>query len=469
MSRNEADDLFLAASANSCQPVSIVNTTHQPRVAPTSEQRSLTVALLLLTSLLGCKKPVAEKGLIPPAAVMVVAARMGNVSSTIQSIGTVMPADESLVASSVSGLVVEMPVRDGQYVKQGEKLAQLRDVEVSIRVEEAQALLRQREQEFQRYESGNRQEEILKSESQVKAAEANSKYTSNRAERAAQSYEQNAITDDALDQSVYEAELAAQSVAEAQAEHQLMVAGFRPEEIEAARAARDAQQHIVTRLEDELARSRVEAPFDGYVTERHTDLGQWVEEGGGVVTLVRLEEVEIRVQVEEDVVQEIRVGRPIEVFVDALGKEPFAGEIRAIVPKSNWQQGSRSFPVVVRVTNRITDQQPHLKEGMLAHITFRGQSREVLLIDKDSIDRSSGRLMVFVVEPDNRVRSVEVQSGMSQGQFIEVVGDIQVGDQLVTEGVERLRPFQQVVILEPEPAETSKPEDNQQTTVKTGG
>jgi len=254
--------------------------------------------LLLLTILTGCKKPVAEKGQIPPAAVMVVPARTGVVSSTIQSIGTVMPADESLVASSVSGLVVEMPVRDGQYVKQGEKLAQLRDVEVSIRVEEAQALLRQRQQELQRFEAGNRQEEILKSESQVKAAEANSKYASKRAERAAQSYEQNAITDDALDQSVYEAELAAQSVAEAQAELQLMVAGFRPEEIEAARAARDAQQHIVTRLEDELTRSCIEAPFDGYVTQRHTDLGQWVEEGGGVVTLVRLEEVDKRYELD---------------------------------------------------------------------------------------------------------------------------------------------------------------------------
>jgi len=121
------------------------------------------------------------------------------------------------------------------------------------------------------------------------------------------------------------------------------------------------------------------------------------------------------------------------------------------------------------VTNRITDQQPDLKEGMLARITFRGLNREVLLIDKDSIDRSSGRSMVFVVESDNRVRSVEVQSGMSQGQFIEVEGDIQVGDRLVTEGVERLRPFQQVVILEPEPAEPSKQVDNQKSTATTGG
>jgi len=358
-----------------------------------------------------------------------------------------MPSDESLVASSFSGLVVEMPVRDGQYVKQGEKLAQLREVALSIRLKEAQSLLRQREQELQQNESGNRPEEILKALARVKSAKSLSKYAADRSERAKQLDERDAISEEELDKSVYEAETAAQAVAEAEAEHQLMTAGFRDEEIEAARAARDAQQHIVTRIEDELARRRIEAPFNGYVTQRHTDLGQWLEEGGAVVTLVRLEEVEVRVQVEEDAVQDIRVGQHVDVYVDALADKPFDGEVRFIVPKANWQQGSRSFPVVVRLANTLVDDQPQLKEGMLARITFRGLPQEVLLVDKDSIDRSSGRPVVFVVESDNRARAVEVRSGMSQGQFIEVEGDLRVGDRLVTEGVERLRPFQQVLVL----------------------
>jgi RND family efflux transporter MFP subunit len=227
-----------------------------------------------------------------------------------------------------------------------------------------------------------------------------------------------------------------------------MTKGFRDEEIEAARAARDAQRHIVTRLEDELLRRRIEAPFDGYVTERYTEVGQWVDEGGPVVTLVRLDEVEVRVQVEENAIREIQVGQQVDVYVDALGNEPFSGEIRQIIPRANWQQGSRSFPVVVRLANTTVDNQPRLKEGMLARITFHGIPRETLLVNKDSVVRSSGRPVVFVVEADNRVRAVEVRDGMSQGQFIEIEGDIRDGDRLVTEGVERLRPFQQVLVLE---------------------
>ncbi|MCA9231829.1 MAG: efflux RND transporter periplasmic adaptor subunit [Planctomycetales bacterium] len=379
-----------------------------------------------------------------------------------------MPVDASLVASSSAGLVVEMPIRDGQFVRQGEKLAQLREVTVSIRIEEAQALLRQREQEVRRMETGNRPEEVLQSQARVKAAQALSQYSTKRAERAAQSRQQEAISIEELDQSVYEAEQAAQALAEAEAEYQLMISGFRAEDIEAARAARDAQKYIVDQLEDELAQSLIEAPFDGFVTERHTDLGQWVDEGGAVVTLVRLDQVEIRVQVEEDAIQDIRVGQHTEVYVDAIGAKPFDGEIRSIVPKSNWQQGSRSFPVVVRVANKIVDGQPLLKEGMLARIAFHGQPREALLVAKDSIDRSSGQPVVFVVEPDNRVRAVTVRNGMSQGNLVEVEGDLQAGDRLVTEGVERLRPFQKVVIIDNE-SKAIAPADAQPPAVNSGG
>lgn len=411
--------------------------------------------VLVVAALCGCQRPVEDSRSAPPAPVVVVPAQMGAVSSTIQSIGTVMPVDESLVASSAAGLVEEMPVRDGQYVMKGEKLAQLREVVLTTRLEEARALLRQREQELRQYEAGYRAEEVLKTEARFKAAEASNKYAAARAERATQLREQDAISEEELHERVFEAETAAQLVAEAEAEHRRMSSGYRQEEIEAARATRDAQRHIVARLEDELVRRSIVAPFDGFVTQRYTDLGQWVEEGGPVVTLVRLDEVEVRVQVEEDAIPEIQVGQQVEVYVDAISSEPFAGEIRQIVPKANWREGSRSFPVVVRMTNSIVEGQPQLKEGMLARITFLGQSREAVLVDKDSIVRSSGRPLVFVVEDDNRVRAVEVQDGTSLGQLIEVEGEVRVGDRLVTEGAERLRPFQQVAVLN-ETGETTK-------------
>jgi HlyD family secretion protein len=307
--------------------------------------------------------------------------------------------------------------------------------------------LHQREQELEQFKNGYRQEEIQQAEARLKSAEAESKYAARRAARAEKLQEQTAISEEQSDEAIYQAQRSLQAVAEAKADYQLKQNGYRREQVEASRAARDAQQQNVLLGEDEVARLSVVAPFAGFVTQRHTDLGQWVDEGGPVVTLIRLDEVEVRVQVEEDAIGQIGVGQNVEVHVDALGKDPMKGVIDSIVPRTNWQQGSRSFPVIVRMPNTIESGQPMLKEGMLARIAFYGATREVLLVNKDAIDRSSGKPMVYIVQPDNRVRAVEVQDGLSQGQFIEVSGDLQAGDRIVTEGVERLRPYQEVIVV----------------------
>ena len=335
----------------------------------------------------------------------------------------------------------------GNLSTRGELLAQLREKTLSIRLQEARALLHQREQELEQFENGYQQEEILQSQARLKSAEAQSKYAARRAARAEKLQGQTAISEEQSDEAIYQAQRSLQAVAEAEADYQLKQNGYRREQVEAARAARDAQQQNVLRGEDEITRLSVVAPFAGFVTQRHTDVGQWVDEGGSVVTLIRLDEVEVRVQVEEDAIGQIRVGQQVEVHVDALGKDSMEGVIESIVPRANWQQGSRSFPVIVRMPNTIESGQPKLKEGMLARITFHGASREVLLVDKDAIDRSSGKPIVYLVQPDNRVRAVEVQDGMSQGQFTEVSGELQAGDQIVTEGVERLRPYQEVIVV----------------------
>jgi len=383
----------------------------------------------------------------PPAPVKVVTARSGTVAPAIHSIGTVMPVDESLVAASLPGLVVAMPVRDGQYVEQGQLLVQLRKNSRFIRLQEARALLNQREQELEQLENGYREEEVLQAEARLRSAEALSKYAVRRADRAEQLRGQTAISPEQADEVAYEASRSQQAVAEAKADYQLKQKGYRHEQIEAARAARDAQQQMVLHGEDELARLSVVAPFAGFISQRHTEVGQWLGEGGPVVTLTRLDEVEVRVLVEEDAIGQIHVGQQVEVHVDSLAEEPIEGAIRAVVPSADWRQGSRSFPVIVRLPNTIKSKQPRLKEGMLARITFHGEPRAALLVDKDAIDRSSGQSLVYVVQSDRRVRAVAVQDGMSQGQFIEVRGDLRAGDLLVTEGVERLRPFQEVTVL----------------------
>ena len=415
----------------------------------------------------GCGGGSTETAEDPIANVKVIPARMAEVAVRVPVVGTVMPSEMSEVASGVAGLVVEYPFREGDFVRKAEALALLESITLEIEIEKAKAQLREQEEKHREFTSGYRPEEIAASKARMLAAGADHQRALSRFGRleGLRSRSSAAVTDEELDEARFEDERTRQVHAEAKADFEMKSAGHRAEQIAAAKAAMEVQLQEVRRLKDELRKHVVLAPFDGFIVAEHADVGEWVDLGGVVATLVRLDEVEVRVNVEESQIDQIKIDQMVDVRVDALGGAIVRGRIQYVVPKTAWQQGSRSFPVIVRMENQIVDGLPLLKEGMVARITFRGPSRQGLLAHKDAIIRSAGVSTVFVVEEDKTVRAVYVTEGLSEGEFIEVQGDLLPGDLLVTEGVERLRPYDEVVVLNPPAAD----ESDVQTTQAEGG
>jgi len=403
--------------------------------------------LLPTLAVLGCGGPPVERAERPPTDVTVVAVRRDAIAVQVALVGTVVPIEVSRVAARGNGRVKHFPLREGAKVNANDVLAELETKSISIEIKAAEAQLKEKQQELALREAGFRPEEVAQAKARMLAAEAIFRRAVGVLERRQQLHEQGSITDDELDEAAYSATQNEQLHAASIADYELKRAGNRKEEIEAARAAVAAQEQEIARLQDELRKRTIRAPFDGYLVEKHTDVGEWVAEGGVVATVARLDEVEVEVQVDEKYIDQIRVGKTVDVFIDALGHEPRSGTIRAIVPRSNWQQGSHGFPVVVRMKNEFIDGRPRLKEGMIARITFHGTPHEALLAHKDAVVRSSGRPTVYVVGTGGEIRGVAVTEGISDGSFIEIRGEISDGDLLVVEGAERVRPLDRVHIL----------------------
>ena len=257
-----------------------------------------------------------------------------------------------------------------------------------------------------------------------------------------------AITDDELDQAISAEQKARSVYAEKKALFDLKVAGYREEEIAEAKAAYAAQHQEVLRLEDEMKKRSITAPFNGFLVERRSDIGQWVPLGGVVATLVDLTEVDVVVNVEESLMHLVTRGKQVNVSFDAIDGLTLTGVVEYIVPKSAWQGGSRSFPVKVRIQNEFDEGGlPLLKEGMLGLVVLRGDQHEALLVHKDAIVRSSGYPIVFRVDARNRVQPIPIAELLSYGNSMEITASLEPGDRLVTEGNERLRPAQEVRIL----------------------
>ena len=322
----------------------------------------------------------------PPAAPVVVATVLERTVAGSQAFtGSVMPRRNATIGSAVFGRVVEMTVEEGDAVKAGEPLVKLLTETISLELEAARAELELRQQELEELKNGARPEELRQSEAALVAAEARRDYFDARQKRVQSLFSNGRATSaEERDEAESAGIGAAQAYQEALATYELTKAGPRRERIAQAQARVDIQHAIVKRLEDQIRKHTIVSRFNGYVTAKHTEIGQWVNRGDEVMDVVELDVVDVLVYVVEDYIPHVPLGREVTVEVPAMNGRTFPGRVAAVIPQADLR--ARTFPVKVRVDNPMGDNGPVLKSGMLARVMLpTGPLTASMLVPKDAV------------------------------------------------------------------------------------
>ncbi|QDT35094.1 efflux RND transporter periplasmic adaptor subunit [Thalassoglobus polymorphus] len=404
----------------------------------------------------------------PPSRVYVATVEKGEVIPETIVVGTVVAKRTSVVASGADGKVNRFLVREGNLVDEGQELSVLNIVTTDLGIAEAKQVLEMRKQEWQELENGSRQEEIEKAAADVAAAKSAMDASAIRLKRQQDLARNNAVNLDDLDSAVEQAETTKKLYESAIASAKLIQRGPRQEQINQAKARYQAQVEQVEYLEAEKGKRTTRAPFKGVVVAEHTQAGQWLGKGDPVVTIAdMLDEVYVIANVDQLEIDNVRPGTEVDIEIHSPGKRYWKGTVESLIPRSQWEGGSRTFPVKVVVKNEILDyngrKQSALSEGMYARVTFQGVPRKALLVPKNSVIRSENGSRVVSVLPGDKpdagtAKLVMIEELGSYKDSIEAKeGELTPGMLVVTEGAERLSPFQPVQIVQPEiPADTPK-------------
>lgn len=407
--------------------------------------RLMKIVLLLLVVL--AASPVSAQA---PAARIVAAETVeGEIAAGLTFVATVMPLKRATIGSAVDGRVVQLVAQEGQRVKRQQPLVQLLTETIELELAAAEAELVLRKYELEELENGSRPNEVEQSKARMMASEASFKYTKARRQRAEELYRSSAISQEEFDAIQAAAAEAEQNYYELRATHELTVEGPRLEKIAQARARVAVQQALVEQIKDRIKKYTVITRFDGYVVEEHVEEGSWIKFGDPVMELVALDEVEVEAFVAEQHVPHVRLGMNVRVHVPALPRQIFTGVVSSVVPQADLR--ARTFPVKIQVQNRIRENGPLLKAGMYAQVELPvGAKRKAVMVPKDALVLGGPAPQVFVVESSNgktgTVRAVSVQLGVALPNLIQVEGQLEAGQLVVSEGNERLRPGQQVRI-----------------------
>lgn len=205
-----------------------------------------------------------------------------------------------------------------------------------------------------------------------------------------------------------------------------------------------AQETLVANAERARDRATVTAPFDGVISQRAVDPGQFAGTGSPLVTLVDLAALEVEATAPVAHAPDLAPGLDVDFRVEGFGDRVFRGRVERLSPVAI--EGSRMLPVYVSLDNSSGE----LRGGMFA------SGRIVLEARADAIGVPIGALRrdgegdhVLVVEGDTAVRrAVEVARTWDAGAMVEIAAGLEPGDVVVAQPLPELRPGDKVEVRE---------------------
>lgn len=247
--------------------------------------------------------------------------------------------------------------------------------------------------------------------------------------------------DDRVDQAALQALRAEQRLAEVKFKRTadlLSRQAISKSDYDEAKANFDAARARVAQQEEIVAKKTIRAPFAGRLGIREVDLGQFVEPGKPIVSLLALDPIFVDYALPERDFSRLAVGQEVQVRVDAYPGEVFVGAVSAVA--SGLQEGTRS----VRVRATLPNADGRLRPGMFAEVqTLQPEAQEVITVPRTAVSFNTYGNFVFVLTEGEGgglvVKQRQVSTGAVREGRIVVTQGLQAGERVVRAGLVKLR------------------------------
>lgn len=303
---------------------------------------------------------------------------------------TVLPAQNAEVRAEVEGLINEICVEEGAAVRKGELIAQLSDRDYRAQFQQAKAETEEKQAKLRLLKAGSRPEEIELARTIIAKTDDRLRYAKSRLEMDTKLYESRLLSLREFQETEELVAVRQKELEEATEKLNVLLAGSRLEEIEAAEAEINRLQAQQRHLEEQLKLLWVVSPIEGVVTTHRLKerIGQHAQKGDLIAVVHELESVTAEIAVPEKEIADVKLGQPIVLKARAYPQERFEGTVTRIAPiASSAAVGQEEKRVLV--TTRIKNASHLLKAEMTGNAKIYCGQRRV-------IDITTRRLVRFV-------------------------------------------------------------------------
>ena len=191
-----------------------------------------------------------------------------------------------------------------------------------------------------------------------------------------------------------------------------------------------------------LADCRLVAPVSGIIGKKMVGAGETALPSQAVATILDVSNVKVKVAIPETEISSISSSTPSSIYVEAAQKTVMGGKI-----EKGIQADALTHTYDVRIHVRNADRK--LLPGMVASVQFAPAAPYVAkqaMLPVTAIQKSSdGSLIVWTVAKDSTAHRTKVSIGNTSGNQVTVLGGLEMGERVVTDGFQKLSEGTRVV------------------------
>ncbi len=215
-----------------------------------------------------------------------------------------------------------------------------------------------------------------------------------------------------------------------------------------AKATYESQLQATKQLQQQVGKTVVRAPFSGTIDDVITDQGNVVAPGQSqLFRIVNLDDMYIETDVPERYVSDITKGKEVKVDFPVLGKK-LEAKVRQAGNFIN--PANRTFKIEVAIPNKAMSA---IKPNLTAKLNINDYTNEKAILIPQSIisENAQGQQYVYTitdkVENRAKVKREIIETGRTQGDYVEVLSGIQNGEEIIDEGARSVKNDQEVKII----------------------
>ena len=210
-------------------------------------------------------------------------------------------------------------------------------------------------------------------------------------------------------------------------------------EVRTSKARFDLEMSELAKIDDQIAKAKIHAPVAGMVVYAMEDRGRYgngtpMQEGASVrerqeiITIPSTDGFVCEASLHESVLEKVRVGMPCLITIDALGSDPFPGEVafKAVLPDQNSWWANPDLRVY-RTEVKILAQDPRLRPGMSSSIEILVDELEgTLFVPVQAIFMDAGSPICLV--SDGKIEKRPVVVGENNGKHAAIEEGLEEGE-----------------------------------------